>query len=201
MSDFRSEAEPVSAAAVQRVVGWEDFDGALLSAAIFAETNRVRAEHDLRPLRPYARLRGAADLQAFMNAITGVATHDNPLAGQGRAWDRVRAKGIDPSIVMENVLVTLVRSADSGGSVRVERREDGSRVRLDDETGSVLRWPTYGELARRVVALWMGSPTHRINILNTQVRYLACGVAMNRNSLGGELLHAAQVFMDKESKR
>ena len=201
MSDFRSEAAPANAAAVQRVVGWDDFDDALLSAAIFTETNRVRAEHDLRPLRPYARLRGAADVQAFTNAITGVATHDNPIAGHGRVLDRVRAQGIDPSLVTENVLVTLVRTADSGGMVRVRRSEDGSRVRLDDETGSVLMWPTYGALARRVVAQWMGSPTHRNNILNAEVRYLACGVAMGRTPLGGELLHAAQVFMAKDSKR
>ena len=199
VSDFREEAAPSSEAAVQRVVGPDDFDDALLSAAIFAETNRERREQGLRPLRPYANLRNAADIQAFTNAITGVVTHDNPIAGHARAWDRVRAQGIDPAIVMENVLVTLVRSSGAGKPVRVERREGDSQVRRDDETGAVLPWPTYAELAQRVVAQWMDSPVHRINILNAEVRYLACGVAMSRTPLGGELLHATQVFMAKAS--
>ena len=197
---WRLEEAPVPAEAAQARVGWDTFDDELLSAAIFAETNRIRGEHGRRRLHSYPRLRGAADIQAFTNAFTGQATHGNPLAGRANPWDRVRAEGIAPGLVLENVAITLARLPESGGAVRIVVQTDGTRSRRDDATGDELPWPTYAELAARIVRQWMDSPAHRANLLSEEVRYLACGTVLARSPLGGEVVHAIQVFMNKFEK-
>lgn len=195
---YRAEEAPPTPAAAQTRLSWDRFDADLLAAAVFAETNRVRREHDLRPLHAYPRLRGAAEVQAFTNAITGVVSHDNPLPGRERAWDRVRRQGIAPGMVLENVAVTLVREpTGGGGAVRIVQRTDetGRGSRREDVAADQLPWPTYAELAAKLVQQWMDSPPHRANVLNPEVRYLACGVQLARSPLSGEIVHAIQVFM------
>lgn len=189
------EAGPLAPGRAEARVTWDNFDAERLAIGVFAETNRVRRAHGLAPLRPYPHLREAADLQAFSNAITGTVSHDGLFAGRANAWERVRAQGIQPELVLENVLSNLVRTAPSGGAVRIVMRADGSADRREDATGAELPWPTYRELAQRIVQQWMESPGHRANLLNPRVTRLACGTALSRSPLGGELVHAAQVFV------
>ncbi len=198
---WRLEEAPQPVVAAQASVSWDGFDDELLSAAIFAETNRVRREFGLRALRAYPRLHGAADIHAFTNAITGNVSHHNPLARRDRAWDRVRAEGIESAMVLENVAITLARVPPSGGAVRIVVSAEGARLRRDDVTGQDLPWPTYAELAARIVQQWMDSPAHRVNLLHPEVRYLACGTALARSPLGGEVVHAVQVFMARPERR
>lgn len=195
------EEAPASAVLAEQRVSWETFDADLLSAAVFAETNQVRRRFGLKRLRTLPRLRGAAEVQAFTNALTGVASHANPLAGRASAWDRVRRQGLLPTMVLENVAITLVRQPESGGAVRIVVADDGARTRRDDLTGEQLPWPTYAELAQRIVQQWMDSPPHRVNVLHPEVRYLACGTELARSPLGGEIVHAIQVFMAKSERR
>ncbi|MCF3651296.1 hypothetical protein [Synoicihabitans lomoniglobus] len=74
--DYPSEEGPLPPDLAAKRLSWDRFDDQRLATAIFAETNRVRREHDL------PRLRETADLQAYTVAVTGVATHHNPLAGR-----------------------------------------------------------------------------------------------------------------------
>ncbi len=198
---YVQEEAPASAELAAQRVSWETFDADLLSATVFAETNRVRRQFGLKRLHALPGLRGAAEVQAFTNAITGVASHDNPLAGRANAWERVRRQGLRPGMVLENVAVTLVRQPESGGAVRIVVADDGTRTRRDDLTGERLPWPTYAELAERIVQQWMNSPPHRLNLLNSEARYLACGTELARSPLGGEIVHSIQVFMAKPESR
>ncbi|MCF3651294.1 CAP domain-containing protein [Synoicihabitans lomoniglobus] len=72
---------------------------------------------------------------------------------------------------------------------------------LDPHTGEEVPWPTYEEAARRIVQQWMDSPGHRNNLLNPEVRRLACGTALSRSALGGEVIHSVQVFVKVASRR
>ncbi len=189
--------KPPPEAAAQRV-SWDDFNSDWLAAAIFAETNRMRREHDLPRLRSHRKLGGAADLQATTVLMMGVASHHNPMAGRANVMDRVQAEGVRAQDAWENVASTSVRVAQGGGAVRIVLNE-GRRLRVDDETGEPLTWPTYEELASRIVRQWMGSSGHRANILQTEADYMACGVAMGRTPLGAEVVHSVQVFISRPS--
>lgn len=190
------ELERLPAEAVGQLVSWDEFNADWLAAALFAETNRIRREHGLPRYRSHRRLVGAADLQATTVLMTGVLSHQNPIAGRANVMDRVRAEGLAPRDAWENVASTAVRVAEGEGAVRIVLNE-GRRLRLDDETGEPLAWPTYEELAARIVQQWMGSPGHRANILLTDAVYLACGVAMGRTVFGGEVVHSVQVFISR----
>jgi uncharacterized protein YkwD len=192
---------PEMRAAIDRTMSWDTFDDSAMAAAIFAETNRVREAHGLKPLRAYPRLQGAAELQSFTIALTGVASHGNPFAGRARPFDRVVAQGLRPDLVLENVASSLARVPPSGGAVRIKVLDDGTRIRRDDLTGEELPWRSYREVAVRIVQQWMDSPGHRVNILNEEVDRLACGAALSRSPLGGEIIHSVQVFMSRAPSR
>lgn len=180
---------------LQAPLDWDGFDAPLLAAAIFHETNRVRAAHACRRLRWYRGLAAAADLQASMNAFTGTSTHANPLAGRGDVEQRVRGAGITPRVIAENVAMAPVRTLPPHGAQRLSVDDDGHRTVRDPETNTELRWPTYAELAARIVQQWMDSPGHRANLLSRAYTHLACGASMARAPNGVEQVYAVQVFI------
>jgi len=142
---------------------------AQLSAALLAETNRVRAEHGLRPLKPLAALAAAADDQAAFMALSYSLRHDCPVSGQRDAVERVQRHGLMPSTVAENVLFT-------GFAPLAEPA------------------PSCAELAAGMVAQWMSSPGHRANILNPALTHGGCS-ARRATFIGGTVgYYSAQVF-------
>jgi hypothetical protein len=64
--------------ALERVMSLDGFDPALLSRAIFEESNRVRVAHGSPPLGHLAALDAAADEQATYLALTLSVGHTNP---------------------------------------------------------------------------------------------------------------------------
>ncbi|HEY0945996.1 MAG TPA: CAP domain-containing protein [Opitutaceae bacterium] len=178
----------------QASVDWAGFDAPFLAAAIFHETNRVRAENGIRRLRWYRGLAAAADIQASMNAFTGTSTHANPLAGRGDVAQRVNRAGITARSIAENVAMTPARTL-ADGRPRLAVDDAGRRVIRDPATGSELQWPTYAELAARIVQQWMNSPGHRANLLSRSHTHLACGASMARAPNGVEQVYAVQVFL------
>jgi uncharacterized protein YkwD len=153
-----------------------EIDGARLSGLIVRETNRERLAHGMASLEEDPGLDRAADEQTSFMVLTGSAAHDNPAAGERNAADRVEASGVRASLVGENVILVAA---------------------LRDGTGE--RRYTYGELAARIVGLWMGSPGHRANILNRAFTRIGCSAGLSRGPGpdGGRIL-ASQVFVKPE---
>lgn len=196
----RVVVEDLTAEEVNEPLSWEGFDPGRLSRAIFEETNRVRRTFNRKALKQNQRLDAAADLQSDTNALTGVTSHGNPMAGLARPADRVLANGLRPIAVWENAATTLVRLSSQGLKIRITVEADGSRVRRDPVTGEEVPWPTYGELATRIVQQYMGSPGHRKNILLREATHLGCGASLGRAPLGGEVLNSTQVFIQIQSR-
>jgi uncharacterized protein YkwD len=170
-----------------------NYDRALLAAAIFHETNRVRRAHDRKPLRFDPRLDEAADLQAGMAAMSGQYDHSNPLLGRETVSARARESGLPDGLVAENVASTPLLEIDEERGVNIQRNGE-ERLFRDVVTGKPLPARTYGDLARVVVRQWMDSPRHRANILNRDLRYLGCSVRHAKNPQGLDLLISVQVF-------
>lgn len=151
-----------------RLVSVEGFDHESLVAAIFAETNYVRTTQGLPPLRSHAGLSAAASFQSMTNSIAGHLSHENPFYGRATVVDRVQVAGVRARAFWENVAFTSVRRATPGANIVTRQETDGARTYLDGNTGAELRWPSYGELTRRIVRQWMDSLPHRDNIFQAK---------------------------------
>lgn len=174
--DWHPQATP---AELEATVGFATFDARRLSDGIFYETNRVRVAAGVPRLRAHVRLADAAELQATTNALLQVTSHDNPLWGRAQVLDRVRASGLEPAVAAENVAMKMLP-------------ED---TLPEDLAAAAQRpWPSYAEVARRIVDQWMNSPPHRVNLLDPRMDYLACGVAVGVTPGGRMRLYAVQVF-------
>jgi len=168
-------------------------DRALLGAAIFHETNRVRRELGLPVLRPNRRIDDAADLQAGMAAATGRYDHSNPIHGRESVADRAREAGLAEGVVAENVATTPLLEIDENTEVSIRDLEQ-KKVFLDPVTRKEFPPRTYGGFARTVVEQWMNSPRHRANIVSREYRALGCSVRFGRMPNGVDLLVSVQVF-------
>jgi len=150
------------------------FDGALLSRDIFTETNRVRAEFQLKPFAPNPGLDAAADEQTSYMALVLRAAHTNPVPGERNVSERVQREGVLAVHVGENAIMK-------------------SALR---PPGSVLPEFGYAEYARILVDAWMNSPDHRANILNPTFSELGCSARLAHGVLkGDERVVSIQVFV------
>lgn len=169
------------------------FDEALLAAAVFHETNRVRRQLGLAELRPSAQADTAAGIQAAIIAIRNDLRHEHPLPTYTTAADRVRSTGLRAREVAENL--ARVSIYDTGGQEQmVIKRRGGREVFIDPRTGREAPLHSYASLAAEVVQRWMNSPGHRANIVNPRVDVLGCAVHAAKSSSGFDQVCAAQVF-------
>lgn len=174
---------PLASGAWADRTGWREAidpqapDLARLAAAVFAETNRVRADAGLRPFRPSRRGDRAADLQAEMGAMLMVVSHDNPRPGHADVFERAQRAGLAPSKVAENLAVTPLVEPDEPGAL------------------------TYAAYAQKVVAQWMESPPHRANILSRELDHLGCSVRPKKAPNGRDVLLAVQVLFTPSRQR
>jgi uncharacterized protein YkwD len=151
-----------------------NFEPLQLSAAIFAETNRVRAAFKLPILAPSQILDAAAGEQAAYMALDTQAGHDNPFPGEHDVAERVATEGLDAGRVGENVIMMSARKPD----------------------GAPVRAYTYAEYAALLVDGWMNSPPHRANILNPNFTYLGCAAQLGKGARNGDdRVYADQVFL------
>jgi uncharacterized protein YkwD len=139
-----------------------------LTAALLAETNRVRLEHGCRPLRPLPELNAAAADQAAFMALTLHAMHGNPLRGEATALERVRRHGLAAVIVAENVASQPV----------------------DPAAGPFV----CAAIAVGLVESWMNSPGHRANLLNHNFTHIGCAARIAPGFGPTEYVFGAQVF-------
>ena len=141
-------------------------DLALLAAAVFHETNRVRIGHHLKPLAHSATLDKAAALHTSDMAAHNYFAHENPTDPKLKTpWDRAKVAGYDPQLIAENIATAFGLDYKSGTPVYA--KGDGPRRTLSAAPdGPPLPMRTYAGLARSVVDGWLHSPPHRHNLLS-----------------------------------
>jgi uncharacterized protein YkwD len=169
-------ADPAETAGSQ-VISIDHFDGALLAAQIFRETNRVRAENGVAPLARVGRLDSAADEQADHMALMLRSEHANPIPGEHTAVERVERAGFSAARVGENALMEPLRgSAES-----------------PDRDG------TYERFAALLVRDWMSSPGHRANILDSSFTRSGCAARIAHALPADQRAFAVQVFCQPDT--
>jgi uncharacterized protein YkwD len=172
-------------------------DHPLLSAAIFHETNLRRTQTGRPRLVHDPRLDRAAGLQADIMAERNVLTHANPdPPGLRTPSDRVRAAGLVPGFVAENVATHFGIPYRSGSPIyRVDR--DGRRGFSATPGGPPIPPHTYLTFARSLLDQWMASPDHRQNILSKSAEWMGSACAPRDDPTGMVTYFCAQVFTSK----
>lgn len=149
-----------------QLVSVDSPDLGLLSTLLFEETNRARVDNGIKPLMRSPQLEAAADDQAFHMALLFHAEHINPLPGERSPADRVAREGLLAETVTENALM-----------IPAGRRDTSYRL-----------------LARMIIQSWMGSPGHRVNLLDPHVTFVGCAARMSHGPLGDWRVFAVQDF-------
>ena len=127
-------------------------------------------------------------------AERNVLTHANPDAPELRTpSDRVRAAGLVPGFVAENVATHFGIRYRSGSPIyRVDR--DGRRGFSATPGGPPIPPHTYLTFARSLLDQWMASPGHRQNILSKSAR-MEAACTPRRTPRAGHLVLRAGVHV------
>lgn len=148
-------------------------DLALLNAAIFYETNRVRERHGLPSYSHHPGAEEAATGHSRAMAEEGFFSHISPVPGMRTPKDRLEAVPVSFSMAGENIL----GAAENGSSGRHLER-------------------SYLDYAEGAVGAWLGSPGHRANILHRDFTHLGVGVAVKRDANSSSLyFYRTQSFL------
>ncbi len=181
---------------LQKPIERDSFDAELLEAAVFHETNRVRADHDLPALRADAAAASAARRHSKWMLYHGRLSHLGKESDDGKRsspMDRVQAVGISPSTVAENVAFSFRLEYESGRQVYVRQR-GGRKVFSYKPDGRALPARTYGSFAKSVVQQLMNSPEHRENILLKDINHAGMGSALEKTGDGMDRIFVTQKF-------
>lgn len=151
----------------------QDFDHAILSRAIFHETNAARAANGAPPLKGMPALDNAADMQATYLALTLTVGHQSMFPHEHDVGQRVAQAGLQAARVAENAIMMPAR-----------RAADAPKPDY-----------TYREYAAFLVEGWLNSPDHRENMLDHRFTHLGCAARL-ANGFGAraERIFATQVF-------
>jgi uncharacterized protein YkwD len=184
----------------QRELDPDDFDQALLAAAIHHATNRQRIEHKLRPLRHEPKLDEASFLHARDMARDRRLGHDNPDPDRREPADRVRAVGLRFRFVAENVATHFSIQYESGRRVfpLSQWGREGFSYRPD---GPAIPRHSYWSFADSQVQAWMGSPPHRQNILSPHPTHHGAAAVPEAAHDGLRHFYSAQLFFAPMSGR
>lgn len=174
-------------------VAVETLDQALLAAAIFHESNRVRIEAGLPGLQALQKLNAAAEIESRVGGAFSPPSHNNIFAAIGTPLERVKAAGLRPRYVAENIALVPIYVLGPGAALGVIRRE-GRTEFVDPASGRELPPHTYATYAAAVVRSWMNSPGHRKNLLDPAVKFLGCSVLPKRGRYGEETVFSVEVF-------
>jgi uncharacterized protein YkwD len=140
-----------------------------LSAALLAETNRVRRTHGRSPLRSRAGLDDAADDQAAFMMMTTSMSHVSPIRGQRTPADRVSRHGVEPAAVAENIAWYPI--------------------------GTNPEPPSAQEVAAILVEQWMNSPGHRANLLSPNFTHFGGAIRIAQFLNQSWCAYGVQVFV------
>jgi uncharacterized protein YkwD len=159
--------------ALDRIMSLQDFDHAILSRAIFQETNEAREANGAPPVRGMSALDDAADMQATYLALTLTVGHQNMFPHEHDVGQRVAQVGLHAARIGENAIMMPAR-----------RPPDGPEPDY-----------SYREYAAFLVEGWLNSPDHRETMLDHKFTRLGCAARL-ANGFGArsERIFATQVF-------
>jgi uncharacterized protein YkwD len=183
--------------AANQVVNFDNPDQTLMSAGILHETNRWRAKENLKPLAHHPKVDDAIMIHVKDMVAKNYLAHDEKDTKTPHPIDRVRAVGLSPILVAENIATASGIQYEGGKPVfplRQWRREGLSYK----ENGPAIPPHTYRTFTANVVKQWIDSPTHRANIMLRDAKYLgsACWPATAKGQTETEFhkFYCGQVF-------
>lgn len=174
-------------------INFENIDYDLLAAAVFHETNRRRAEHDLPALRYKQELRDAARIQSLGMRSEQAISHLHPRDAKKTLGDRLDHVGVKGRFFAENVAMVFGIQYDSEQPFYI-REEDGSRILSDQPGGPPIPPHTYLSFAESLLGNWMDSPGHRKNIVSDEAEMLGTESLHQRTEEGMDRFYCTQVF-------
>jgi uncharacterized protein YkwD len=188
-------AQPAAQPAAQARLDPAQFDRALMVAAIFHETNRVRRQLGLPAFTHLSKLDEAADLKASVGVLEPELRHESALPFTATPAKRVESVGLRYSLVAENIARLSSYDLPAGTSTLGVRRRNGLDEFYRLDTGRSPELQSYAGFAAVVVASWMKSPGHRANVVNPHLVSLGCAARPCRSPISShEQLYAVQVF-------
>jgi uncharacterized protein YkwD len=175
-----------------RPIDPQKVDQALLAAALFHETNRLRQKHGRPPLGRDARLDAAARMQATSMARKNYLDHINPHDPERRTpKDRAQMAGFEFRFLAENVATQFAIQYQSGRTVYRVPAGTGFSYRSD---GPPIPRHTYRTFAAVVLAQWMDSPGHRRNILSDEPERFGSDCRLRQGQSGLDQFYCVQLF-------
>jgi uncharacterized protein YkwD len=175
-----------------RTIDPQKVDQALLAAALFHETNRLRQKHGRPPLRQDARLDAAARMHAGDMARKNYLDHINPHNPERRTpQDRALLAGFHFRFLAENVATHFTIQYQSGRAVYRVPAGTGFSYRPD---GPPIPRHTYRSFAAAVLAQWMNSPGHRRNILADPPERFGSDCRLRQEQGGLDQFYCVQLF-------
>lgn len=158
---------------VQHPIDMNNVDYFLLHAAIFYETNRIRAKAGLPLFKHSYNLEVAAKSHSSDMVILDFFDHQSPIAEKQTLLDRLEQVGLDNGYMAENIAYMSGIQRDPERPIFTPKQNSG--YFSHEYRGRPIPNHSYLSLAREVVRQWMLSESHRKNILDPKYKYLGCG--------------------------
>ncbi len=149
----------------------DNFDFALLNAAVFYETNRQRVKHGRKPLKHHPKLEVSAQGHSKDMVALNFYSHTSRVPGKTSVSNRVKKAGLNGEYVGENIYDHYILNFD--GKSYCPPSQCGYFKYAG--TGKIIFTHTYYTLAKKLVDGWMNSPGHRTNILNSNYTHMGMG--------------------------
>lgn len=161
------------------VIHPNQFDHALLNAAVFFETNRQRVLYGLAPLKHHSSVEQCAQGHSNDMANFHFFSHTSTVPGKYTLSQRAEKVGFRDAYIGENIFIYSV--LDFTGKSYYTTSQKGKFIGAD---GKEIKSHTYLSLAKELVSGWMNSPGHRANILNRNYTHAGMGNALYYKGFG-----------------
>ncbi|MDA3818080.1 MAG: CAP domain-containing protein [Prolixibacteraceae bacterium] len=146
-------------------------DYALLNAAVFFETNRLRVKYGLKPLKHHPKLEMSAQGHSKDMVDYNFFAHTSRVPGKYSVSDRVKKAGLNESYVGENIYDHSILNF-KGGAYYPPSQCGFFKSAVSNKP---ILFFSYRSLAEKLVKGWMDSPMHRANILKSNYTHMGMG--------------------------
>lgn len=189
----------LSSSSLHQTLDFTVVDYDLLQAAIFHLTNIERMKAGKSPLLPSQEAFNSASGHAADMVSHNFYGHTSPIRFRRTLRDRLNRSGINPPYIGENILSTHGIQYREGQKVRKPVRPGEFRY-MNASQSAPIPPHTYFSLAESMVKLWMNSPSHRQNILNSVFTHMGCGakIYFDKNFYGMPYFKSVQNFFGQQ---
>lgn len=169
----------VPAKATQILVPTQRINQSLFDDAVRAEVNFHRCRAGLGAVGDAGNsVAGVAKGHSNWMASRQILSHQSTVPGRSSLSQRIKSTGVSFRTGSENIGMVHRYRIDN----RRFRILDSSACKFATYEGKPLPAHSYASLARHIVQLWMESPGHRKNILDSRVSKTAVAVAFDPNA-------------------